>query len=216
MVLILGCSNMVLAADSSPVVKADVGGDQKVVFAFKDADLSTVISEIGKITGKTFIVDPAVHGKITIQPQGPMTVDEAYKAFNIALMINGYSIVDIGNFTAIEQAQNIQRTQIPVYEKLPADLPARMITYVRKLKYASAKEIYNSMGPILQSRMGEMRVFEGNNELVTSDFAPNQYRIAELLDQFDTPEAAANSLKWKKRDAEAAANPKNNRHTEKQ
>jgi general secretion pathway protein D len=174
---------------AAPKSEAPIKDDQ-VAFNFKDADLSLVIAEIGKITGKTFIVDPAVKGKISILPQGSMTADEAYKAFNIALMINGYSIVEIGNFTAIEPAQMIQRSQLPVYEKLPADLPARMVTMIRKLKYVSAKEIYNSLGPILQSRLGEMRVFEGSNELITTDYTPNQYRIAQLLDQLDVPQGS--------------------------
>jgi general secretion pathway protein D len=169
--------------------------EQKVAFTFKDADLSVVIAEIGRITGKNFIVDPQVRGKISILPQGPLTVDEAYKAFNIALMINGDSIVDLGDFVAIQQAQTVQRSQVPVYEKLPPGLPAQMMTYIRKFKYASARNIYNSLGPILQSRLGEMRYYEDTNEMITTDYAPNLYRIAKLFDQFDTPESAKNAAK---------------------
>src|SRR3989442_1792392 len=73
-------------------------------FDYPNADVADVIKAISELTGKNFIVDPAVRGKITIIAPSRITVAEAYKAFLSALAINGLAVVPGDGFYKIKQA----------------------------------------------------------------------------------------------------------------
>src|SRR5262245_16092945 len=47
-------------------------------FDYPNADIADVIKAISELTGKNFIIDPGVHGKITIIAPSRITVAEAY------------------------------------------------------------------------------------------------------------------------------------------
>ena len=44
----------------------------------KDADINTLISTVSEITGKNFIIDPRVKGKVTVLSSTPMSADGVY------------------------------------------------------------------------------------------------------------------------------------------
>jgi general secretion pathway protein D len=70
-----------------------VGGAQSQV-VFKDADIQTVIEEVGRITGTTFLFDPArVKGKITVLGVGEATPADALELLRSALALHGYALV---------------------------------------------------------------------------------------------------------------------------
>src|SRR5690606_15518593 len=56
---------------------------------------------VAEITGKNFIVDPRVEGKVTVITSEPMTPDEVYHTFLSVLRINGYAAVPNGKLVRI-------------------------------------------------------------------------------------------------------------------
>src|SRR5688572_18341691 len=52
---------------------------QSVNFDFEDADLRAVIQAVAEFTGKNFLVDPRVQGRVTVVAPTPLTVEQAYK-----------------------------------------------------------------------------------------------------------------------------------------
>ena len=58
-------------------------------FDFPNVEITDVIKAISELTGKNFIIDPSVRGKITIVAPSKITVAEAYKAFLSSLAISG-------------------------------------------------------------------------------------------------------------------------------
>ena len=60
---------------------------------FKDADLSVVIAMIALKTGKNFIYDDKVRGKITIVSPTPVTLEEAYAVFESVLKVKGFTVI---------------------------------------------------------------------------------------------------------------------------
>ena len=57
-------------------------GDNGIVMNFQDVDLDQLVKFISEITGRNFILDDRVKGKVTIISPGKITVDEAYAVFN--------------------------------------------------------------------------------------------------------------------------------------
>ncbi len=60
---------------------------------FSDADLVSVIDSMSRITGKNFIVDPRVRGKINVVFSRPLNEEEVYDVFLSILQVHGYAAV---------------------------------------------------------------------------------------------------------------------------
>ncbi len=155
-------------------------------FDYPNAEIADVIKAISKLTGKNFIIDPGVRGKISIIAPSQITVAEAWKAFLSALAINGFTVVPSGSFLQIKQARNAQRSGIDIYSGEYFPNTDQMITRIIKLKYISADEV-NKRLRILSSKEGEITPYEPTNSLIISDFGSNVERIEKILTELDRP-----------------------------
>lgn len=153
-------------------------------FDYPNADIADVIKAISELTGKNFIVDPQVRGKITIIAPSRITVAEAYKAFLSALAINGLAVVPGDGFYKIKQARVAQRDNIDTFSGAYYPTSDQMITRIIKLKYISADEV-NKQLRILTSKDGELVPYTPTNSLIVSDYGANMDRIMKILEQLD-------------------------------
>jgi general secretion pathway protein D len=155
-------------------------------FDYPNADIADVIKAISELTGKNFIVDTNVRGKITIIAPTRITVAEAYKAFLSALAINNLAVVPGDGFYKIKQARSAQRDNIETYSGAYYPTSDQMITRIIKLKYVSAEEI-NKQVRLLTSTQGEIYAYGPTNSLIISDYGANIDRVVKIIDQLDTP-----------------------------
>ena len=65
-----------------------------VTLNFVDADIEVVAKAVGELTGKTFILDPKVKGKINIQSARGVAPGLAYPTFLSALRMAGFAAVE--------------------------------------------------------------------------------------------------------------------------
>lgn len=154
-------------------------------FDYPNAEIADVIKAISELTGKNFIVDPNVRGKITIIAPTRITVAEAYKAFLSALAINNLAVVPGDGFYKIKQARSAQRDNIETYSGEYYPTSDQMITRIIKLKYVSADEI-NKQVRLLTSTQGEIYAYAPTNSLIISDYGANIDRVVKILEQLDT------------------------------
>ncbi|MGD9098198.1 MAG: hypothetical protein PVF97_08935, partial [Desulfobacterales bacterium] len=78
------------AQDRTPDLKgAKLAANQRVSIDFNDVDIHLFIKFISEITGKNFIVDQRVKGKVTIISPSQISVDEAYRVFASVLEVHG-------------------------------------------------------------------------------------------------------------------------------
>lgn len=153
-------------------------------FDYPNADIADVIKAISELTGKNFIVDPQVRGKITIIAPSRISVAEAYKAFLSALAINGLAVVPGDGFYKIKQARAAQRDNIDTFSGAYYPTSDQMITRIIKLKYISADEV-NKQLRILTSKDGELVPYTPTNSLIVSDYGANMDRIMKIIEQLD-------------------------------
>lgn len=153
-------------------------------FDYPNADIADLVKAISELTGKNFIVDPNVHGKITVIAPSRITVAEAYKAFLSALAINGLAVVKGDGFYKIKQARAAQRDNIETYGGAYYPSADQMITRIVKLKYISADEI-NKQLRLITSNQGEIFPYTPTNSLIISDYGANIDRVMKILSQLD-------------------------------
>lgn len=155
-------------------------------FDFPNVEIADIIKTVSELTGKNFIVDPGVRGKITIIAPSKITVAEAYKAFLSALAINGFTVVPSGSFLKIKNARNAQRDSIETYSGAYYPNDDQMITRIIHLKHISA-DVVNRELRILPSKDGEMSVYTPTNSIILSDYGSNIDRVMKIINQLDVP-----------------------------
>ena len=155
-------------------------------FDYPNAEVTDVIKAISQLTGKNFIIDPSVRGKISIVAPTQITVAEAYKAFLSALAINGFTVVPSGKFLKVKSARNAQRDSIETYSGKYYPSSDVMITRIIHLKHISAEEV-NKRLRILPSKDGEMTPYEPTNSIIISDYGSNIERIMKIIGELDRP-----------------------------
>lgn len=156
-------------------------------FDFPNVEITDIIKAISELTGKNFIVDSTVRGKITIIAPSKITVAEAYKAFLSSLAINGFTVVPNGGFLKIRNARSAQRDGIDIYSGSYYPNTDQMITKVVHLKHITAETLKTQLGRLLNSSYGEIEAYPQTNSMIISDFGSSIDRIMKIINQLDVP-----------------------------
>lgn len=155
-------------------------------FDYPNAEISDIVKAISELTGKNFIVEPSVRGKITIIAPTPITVAEAYKAFLSALAINGFTVVPSGKFLKIRQARSAAKDSMEIYSGAYTPNTDQMITRIIHLKHISAEEVNKQLRNIT-SKDGDLLIYSPTNSLILSDYGSNIERVLKIISQLDVP-----------------------------
>ena len=97
--MVLGSSWFVppMHAQPAPAPQSEADkGQRSITMDFQDVDIAVLVKFISEITGKNFILDERVHGKVTIISPTKMSIAEAYRAFQSALELKGFTTVAAG------------------------------------------------------------------------------------------------------------------------
>ena len=75
---------------------AEAIADEQVRINFRDADIRSVIESVAEITGKSFVLDPRVKGKVTIIAPEPIDSSLLYQAVLSAIQVQGFQAIEDG------------------------------------------------------------------------------------------------------------------------
>ena len=161
----------------------------EVNFDFQDADLRTVIQAVSEFTGKNFLVDPRVKGKVTVVAPDPLSEAEAYKAFLSVLEINGYVTVDSEGMTKIvpQEEGKTRNTLLNGHAKNPNR--DDMITKVLRLEHIQAERIVPLLRPLIPA-YGHMAADATTSSLIITDRVSNLERLVNIIKRLDRPTAS--------------------------
>ena len=155
-------------------------------FDYPNADIAEIVKAISKLTGKNFILDKGVSGKISIIAPSQITVAEAYKAFLTSLAMNGFTVIPSGNFLKIRPIQNASKESIETYAGDYFPNSDQLITRIVKLQYINAEDIQKNLRPLV-NQSGDMTPYAPTNSLIITDLGSNVERIMNILNQLDVP-----------------------------
>lgn len=153
-------------------------------FDLPDKEIKDVVTIISKWTGKNFILDNKVRGKITIIGPSQVTLQEAYQAFLSALEANGLTTVQAGKFIRIIESAEARRAPVKTYAGDYAPKDDQFITRIIQLKYINADEVQREFRD-LTTRQGKLFAYEPTNSIIITDTGSNIQRIKELLETLD-------------------------------
>lgn len=100
-------------ASQFQVIPAEGKPEQRLVkINFDDVDIVLFIKFISEITGRNFLIDPKVKGKVTIVSATELTVEEAYNVFQSVLEVHGFTIVPAGSIIKIVPSAEGRRKNV--------------------------------------------------------------------------------------------------------
>ena len=107
-------------------------------------------STVADLTGKTFIVDPRVKGKVNIVSSQPLLKDEVLGVFLSMLEVHGFANVTVGKAIKIIPNTQMRNTPQPVVDKVIGNRD-EVITHVLPLQYVSAQELVPILRPMMDN-----------------------------------------------------------------
>ncbi|AKM10664.1 type II secretion system secretin GspD [Croceicoccus naphthovorans] len=153
------------------------------VLNVRDADVRAFVADAAQVTGRTFIVDGRVNGKISVVTERPLTRSEYFEVFLATLRANGLVAVPIGNGAfRIQPAQNAASQPSRLGTAGAPD--NAMVTEVVRLGSIEAAQAVETLRPLI-SPEGSITANQAGNSLVVVDYADNIRRIRALVRQID-------------------------------
>ncbi len=153
---------------------------------FKGADIRAVISSIAEVTGKNFIVDPRVKGKVTLISNRAMSKGEVYKVFLSILEVHGYTAVPSGKAIKIVPDADAKHSAMPF---APPGQPGKgdeAITRVIEIEHVTAAQLVPILRPLVPPQ-GHLAAYPQSNVLIISDRAANIARLVKIIKRIDQP-----------------------------
>ena len=146
----------------------------------KSRQLSNTVADL---TGKTFIIDPRVKGKVNVVSSQPLLKDEVLGVFLSILEVHGFTTVTVGKAIKIIPNTQIRNTPQPVVDKVISNRD-EVITHVLPLQYVSAQELVPILRPLMDNN-GHLAAYPGSNSLIFSDNASNIQRMLAIVKRVD-------------------------------
>ncbi len=159
---------------------------QPVTLNLKDANIGAVISTISEITGKNFIVDPRVKGKVTIISSRPMEKDELYQVFLSVLDVHGFAAIPSGSVIKIVPDASAKQDALPVADASRPGHGDEVVTRVIELSHVSASQLVPILRPLVPQQ-GHLAAYVPSNILIISDRAANIERLLKIIRRIDVP-----------------------------
>ncbi len=155
-----------------------------ITLNFQDADIAALVSLVAKTTGKNFIVDPRVKGKVTLVSGSPVPADTLYDIFLAVLATYNFSAIPSGNLIKILPGNLVKQNPTPTYtgDTLPDN--EQEITYIVTLDHASVNELLPILRPLLPPT-AHIAPHAGSNTLILTDRANNIRRVLSLIQRMD-------------------------------
>jgi len=150
----------------------------------RDVDIRSVIEEVGKETGKNFLIDPRVRGKITLISNSPIKSDALYQVFLTALHVSGFAAVPSGRVIKIIPDNQSRSTAAPVYGTGQAH-GAKNIVRVIRVRHVSAQALVPVLRPLLPN-YALLSAYPPSNSLIIAGHADNINKIAQIVRRVDT------------------------------
>jgi general secretion pathway protein D len=153
-----------------------------------DADIRAFIADAARVTGRIFIIDARVAGKVTVVSERPLSKSEYFEVFLSTLRANGLVAVPTSNGAFRIQPLDNAAAQPSRVGAAGVGRNA-FVTEVVRLRAIDAASAVDTVRSLV-SPQGSVTANRGGNSIVIVDFADNVRRVRQVLARIDTDNAA--------------------------
>ena len=163
---------------------------------FENTSLLEVVKVLlGDLLGRSYAVDPAVQGSVTLQSTNPIARDALLPTLEMLLRMNGAALVDDGSglLRVLPRDKAVLGSGAPQLGDSPAPLPRGFTVRVVSLRYVSAEEMRAILEPLTDPG-NVVRVDSRRNLLVLAGTSGEVARLLEAITLFDVDWMAGMSI----------------------
>ena len=171
---------------TTPLVPAS----SQYVLNLREADIRAFIEDAARVTGRSFIVDQSVQGKVSVVTQRPLSRSEYFELFLSTLRANGLVAVPApGGALRIQPVASAAASGGRVGQR-PSS-PSSFVTEIIRLRNIDSAQALEAVRPLV-SKDGS--VTGSRNSIVVADFADNVARIRQIIASIDRDTASTQLL----------------------
>ena len=171
-------NSLTLQAQNQAIASKDA-----VTLAFRDAEISEVISAFSTSMAMPFLLDARVKGKITLETPGPISLDQAYELLVAALSLQGFAVVAADGYAKVVPTAEA-KSQFPAMNT--EETAAGLSTRVFQLENEDATQLLAAIRALVPAT-NPMTAHPSSNSLNNTDTRENLRRVTEIIRSLDRP-----------------------------
>ena len=161
------------------------------IITMEQADIRAFINDVSMVTGRTFIVDPRVQGKVTISSEQSLNPNEVFDVFKNVMRVHGYTVTRTGGgqyrISLIQGAAQ----DAPLVDRF--GLESQFSTTVVKLQHADASDAAKLIKPLMHSQ-GILTANPGGKVLVITDYPENLRKARDIVAAMDASNSSVETI----------------------
>jgi general secretion pathway protein D len=186
---LVGALMLGLYSSAAPAARAANGAvnppPNEITMNFQNVDIPVLAKFISEITGKNFLVDESVRGKVSIISPSKVTPDQAYQIFQSVLQLKGFTTQQAGKVIKIIPARNVREAATLTESQRPFEQHGdEYVTRLVKLRNVDASSMVTVIQPMI-SHDGLVAAFPDDNTLIITDDAYNVQRLLQIVGSLD-------------------------------
>lgn len=168
--------------------------EESAQIELNDVEIPALIETVSKITGKNFVIDPRVKGRVTVITGREVDPDELYELFLSILQVHGFSAVPTGvgsNLIKVVPSNQAKQQPVPVIgekeersTKKSTRKSDELVTRVIRVEHVPAAMLVPILRPLVPST-GQLQAYGPSNTILISDRAANIERILKVIKRMD-------------------------------
>jgi len=164
-----------------------VQNDRMITMNFDEVDIKVMVKFISELTGKNFILNDKIKGKVTVISPTRITIDEAYRVFESVLEVYGYTTVPAGKVIKIIHSREAKHKDVETKtgkDVTLLDKEDKMVTQLVPLEYAEANDLKRLFAPLV-SKNSSIVAYPSTNTLIITDMSSNIHRLVSIVKEID-------------------------------
>ncbi|WP_067216306.1 type II secretion system secretin GspD [Marinomonas gallaica] len=149
----------------------------------QQADIGVFIQQVSKMTGKSFIIDPRVKGKVSVISSQELNEEAVYHLLLSVLRVHGFAAVETPDGVKVVP-QNIAKQSGVDFDSQGIAAGGLLVTRMIPVKQATASELVPILRPLIP-QYGHLAAVDSVNALIISDHADNIRELESLIERLD-------------------------------
>ncbi len=172
-------------APALPVRAASRPPETEITMNFQNVEIPVLAKFISEITGKNFLIDESVRGKISIISPSKVSAQQAYQIFLSVLQLKGFTTEQAGKIIKIIPSRNVRQSAQVTESQEPFEQHGdEYVTKLVKLRNVDASAMVSVIQPMI-SHDGLVAAFPDDNMLIITDDAYNVQRLLKIVGTLD-------------------------------
>jgi len=173
---------------------SNLTAEESAQIELNDVEIPALIDTVSRITGKNFVVDPRVKGRVTVITGREVDPNELYELFLSILQVHGFSAVPAGagsNLIKVVPSNQAKQQPVPVIgekeeksKKRSTRKSDELITRVIRVEHVPAAMLVPILRPLVPST-GQLQAYGPSNTILISDRAANIERLIKVIKRMD-------------------------------